>query len=76
MFGFETRDREFTAQILKRDIYYRWRVCGHTTVVLHEPVISAKLFDEDAYVFNRRWRTQLLYNARITEPKIKFGPLA
>lgn len=68
---FETRDREYTAQILKRGTStydfegtsrIGWRVCGNTTFIVHEPVKPPSVVD--------RFRVQMMYGAGLSRPKI------
>lgn len=74
---FETRDREYTAQILKRrtagiiTALHQWVPCGNTTFVVHEPVVKPpSMFDADAYTIRARIRVQMMYGAGLSRPKI------
>ncbi len=61
-------DREYTAQIRKRDEFGVWRPCGNTTFIVHGR-FRPSLFNDDLIGYRRSVR----YGAGIVDPKYRFS---
>ncbi len=64
-------DREYTAQIRKRDEFGVWRPCGNTTFIVHDPfpLYTQRDWQEDLIGYRR----SMMYGAGIAKPKFGFG---